>query len=64
MSSEKILLFKNLLKNPAKASFLYQQLTAAVRIFVKIPTTDYLVFFSKHFLRSAILIQGLVITCK
>ena len=32
--------------------------------FLKVPATDSLVFFSEHNLRTAILTQGLVITCK
>ena len=44
-------------QNSAKTSFMYQQWTATVHIFLKVPTTGYLVSFSKHILRIAILIQ-------
>ena len=37
--------FKNICwQNPAKASFMYQQWTATVHIFLNVPTTGYLVF--------------------
>ena len=51
-------------QNSAKASFMYQQWTATVLIFLKVPTTDSLVFFSEYISRTAILTQASVITCK
>ena len=51
-------------QNPAKASFMYQKWTGTVHIFLKVPTTDTLVFFSEHISRTAILKQASVITCK
>ena len=51
-------------QNPAKASFMYQQWTATATVFLKVPTTDSLVFFSEHISRTAILTQASVITCK
>ena len=39
-------------KNPAKASFIYQQWTVIVHIFLKVSTTDSLVFFLEHFKNS------------
>ena len=57
--------FKNICwQNPAKASFMYQQWTATVHIFLNVPTTGYLVFFSEHIQKTAILTQASVITCK
>ena len=44
-------------QNSAKASFVYQQWTATVLIFLKVPTTDSLVFFSEYISRTAILMQ-------
>ena len=43
---------------------MYQQWTATVYIFLKVPTTDSLVFLSEHISRTAILTQASVITCK
>ena len=51
-------------QNSAKASFMYQQWTATVLIFLKVPATDSLVFFREYFSRTAILTQASVITCK
>ena len=57
--------FKNICwQNPAKASFVYQQWTATVHMFLKVPATDSLVLFSEHISRTAILTQASVITCK
>ena len=58
-------LFVNLLQHfssticrqiPAKAPFINQQWTATATVFLKVPTTDSLVFFSEHISRTAILI--------
>ena len=46
---------KNCWQNPAKAPFMYQWWTATVHIYLKVPTTDYQVFFSGHISRTAIL---------
>ena len=51
-------------QNSAKASSMYQQWTAAVLIFLKIPTTDSLVFFSEYISRTAIFKQASVIICQ
>ena len=51
-------------QNSAKASFMYQQWTATVLIFLKVPTTDSLVFFWEYISRTAVLMQASVITCK
>ena len=51
-------------QNPAKASFMYQQWTATVHIFSKVPTSDSLVFFSEQISRTSILTQASVNTCK
>ena len=51
-------------QNPAKAFFMYQQWTATVLIFLKVPTTDSLVFLSEHISRTSILTQASVINCK
>ena len=57
--------FKNICwQNPAKASFMYQQWTATVHIFLKVPTTDSLVFLSEHISGTAMLTQTSVITCE
>ena len=40
---------------------MYQQSTAIVLIFLKVPTTDYLVFISEIISRTAILIQASII---
>ena len=42
---------------------MYQQWTANAHIFLKVPTTDYLAFFSEHISKTAILTQASVITC-
>ena len=47
----------------ATASFMYQQCTAAVHIYLKVRTTDSLAFFSKHISRMTILSLESVITC-
>ena len=52
------------LQNSAKASFMYQQWTATVLIFLKVPTTNSLVFFREYISRIAVLMQTLIITCK
>ena len=46
---------KNCWQNPAKAPFMYQWWTATVHIYLKVPTTDYQVFFSEHISGTAIL---------
>ena len=51
-------------QNPAKASFMYQQWTATATVFLKVPTTDSLVFFSEHISRTAISTQASTITCR
>ena len=51
-------------KPSAKSSFMYQQWTATVLMFLKVPTTDSLVFFQEYISRTAILTQASVITCK
>ena len=51
-------------QNSAKASLMYRQWTATVLIFLKVSTTDYLVFFSEYISRTGILTQASVITCK
>ena len=40
-------------QNSAKASFMYQQWTATVLIFLKITTTDYVVFFSEYIFKNS-----------
>ena len=53
-----LIFFSNICwQNPAKTSFMYQQWTATVHIFYKLPTVDSLVFFSEHFSRTAFLTQ-------
>ena len=54
---------KNCWQNSAKTSFMYQQWTASVLIFLKVSTTDYLVFFYIYISITAILTQASVITC-
>ena len=49
-------------QNSAKASFMYQQWTATVLIFLKVPTTDSLIFYSEYISRTAILTQASIIT--
>ena len=44
-----------------KASFMYQQWTATVLIFLKVPTTDSQIFFLEYISRTAILTQASVI---
>ena len=51
-------------QNLAKGSFTYQQWTATVHIFLKVPATDSRVFFSEHISRTAIFTQASVIICK
>ena len=51
-------------QNSAKASFMYQQWTATVLIFLKVLTTDSLVLFQEYISRAATLMQASVITCK
>ena len=51
-------------QNSAKAFFMCQQWNATVLIFLKVPTTDSLVFFSEYISRTAILTQASIITCK
>ena len=46
--------WKHLLCKASKASFIYQQWTATVLIFLKVQTTDHLVFFSEYISRTAI----------
>ena len=50
-------------QNSAKASFMYYQRTATATLFLKVPATDSLVFFSEHISRSASLTQASVLTC-
>ena len=52
------------LQNSAKVSGMYQQWTATVLIFLKVPATESLVFFSEYISKTAILTQASVITCK
>ena len=60
-----LIFFSNICcQNPAKTFFMYQQWTATVHIFCKLPTVDSLVFCSEHFSRTAFLTQTSVITCK
>ena len=60
-----LIFFSNICwQNPAKTSFMYQQWTATVHIFLKVPTTDSLVFFLEYISRTAILTQASVITCR
>ena len=40
---------------------MYQKWTATVHEFLKVPTTDYVVYFSEHIARTAILTQASVI---
>ena len=51
-------------QNPAKASFIYQEWTATVHIFLKVPTIDSQVFFSEHISKTTVFTQASVITCK
>ena len=55
--------FKYLLTKCCKSSFMYQQLAATLHIFLKVPTTGFLDFFSEHISRTAYLTQASVITC-
>ena len=63
MSSE-IFYSKICWQNPTKESFMYQLWNATVLIFLKVPTTDSLVFFSEHISTTAVLAQASVINCK
>ena len=46
-------------KATAKTSFMYQQWTTTVHIFLKVPTTDSLVFFPKHISRTAFFVLSI-----
>ena len=63
MSSD-LLFSKTCWQNTANISFMYQQQTATVHIFLEVLTADYLVFFSNHISWSAVLTQVSIITCK
>ena len=45
----KNLFFKNCWQNPTKVSFMYHQWTPTVDMFLKVPITDFLVFFRNIF---------------
>ena len=52
LSSSEISHSLKLSKASAKISFMYEQWTTIVHIFLKVPTTDSLVFFPKHISRT------------